>query len=424
MEAFAWEKKMNENIRVLLKPGEEKEISQGFPWVYDNEIALVKFPSKEGIKTVPFAECSAEDGAVVEVFASSGRFLGSGVINRKSKITVRMIGSIHADQILADTKNFWSKRVHDAVNIRRLFFSETDSCRLVFGEADFIPGLIAEKYVSQGKVYLVVQFLALACEVFRADILGALKNAVSPDFIYERSDADVRTKEGLEQTSGWLGRSGSEVIQIEENGVKLLVDIAHGQKTGFFLDQKHNRSIIRRFCRGKKVLDAFSHTGAFGLNAAAEGARQVVCADSSQEAVDMAGKNSALNGVSDRVSAVCADVFALLKQYEADGEKFDVIILDPPAFTKKAKAIEKAYGGYKEINLRAMRLLNEGGILVTCSCSQYFDENTFYSMIMHAACDSHRRVQVLQKLGAAPDHPVLLGYPKSSYLKCAVCRVL
>lgn len=415
---------MNENIRVLLKPGEEKEISQGFPWVYDNEIALVKFPSKEGIKTVPFAECSAEDGAVVEVFASSGRFLGSGVINRKSKITVRMIGSIHADQILADTKNFWSKRVHDAVNIRRLFFSETDSCRLVFGEADFIPGLIAEKYVSQGKVYLVVQFLALACEVFRADILGALKNAVSPDFIYERSDADVRTKEGLEQTSGWLGRSGSEVIQIEENGVKLLVDIAHGQKTGFFLDQKHNRSIIRRFCRGKKVLDAFSHTGAFGLNAAAEGARQVVCADSSQEAVDMAGKNSALNGVSDRVSAVCADVFALLKQYEADGEKFDVIILDPPAFTKKAKAIEKAYGGYKEINLRAMRLLNEGGILVTCSCSQYFDENTFYSMIMHAACDSHRRVQVLQKLGAAPDHPVLLGYPKSSYLKCAVCRVL
>lgn len=415
---------MNENIRVLLKPGEEKEISQGFPWVYDNEIALVKFPSKEGIKTVPFAECSAEDGAVVEVFASSGRFLGSGVINRKSKITVRMIGSIHADQILADTKNFWSKKVHDAVNIRRLFFSETDSCRLVFGEADFIPGLIAEKYVSQGKVYLVVQFLALACEVFRADILGALKNAVSPDFIYERSDADVRTKEGLEQTSGWLGRSGSEVIQIEENGVKLLVDIAHGQKTGFFLDQKHNRSIIRRFCRGKKVLDAFSHTGAFGLNAAAEGARQVVCADSSQEAVDMAGKNSALNGVSDRVSAVCADVFALLKQYEADGEKFDVIILDPPAFTKKAKAIEKAYGGYKEINLRAMRLLNEGGILVTCSCSQYFDENTFYSMIMHAACDSHRRVQVLQKLGAAPDHPVLLGYPKSSYLKCAVCRVL
>lgn len=415
---------MNENIRVLLKPGEEKEISQGFPWVYDNEIALVKFPSKEGIKTVPFAECSAEDGAVVEVFASSGRFLGSGVINRKSKITVRMIGSIHADQILADTKNFWSKKVHDAVNIRRLFFSETDSCRLVFGEADFIPGLIAEKYVSQGKVYLVVQFLALACEVFRADILGALKNAVSPDFIYERSDADVRTKEGLEQTSGWLGRSGSEVIQIEENGVKLLVDIAHGQKTGFFLDQKHNRSIIRRFCRGKKVLDAFSHTGAFGLNAAAEGARQVVCADSSQEAVDMAGKNSALNGVSDRVSAVCADVFALLKQYEADGEKFDVIILDPPAFTKKAKAIEKAYGGYKEINLRAMRLLNEGGILVTCSCSQYFDENTFYSMIMHAACDSHRRVQVLQKLGAAPDHPVLLGYPKSGYLKCAVCRVL
>lgn len=415
---------MNENIRVFLKPKEEREISQGFPWVYDNEIAGVKFPSKEGIRTASLEECSAADGTVVEVFASSGGFLGSGVLNRKSKITVRIIGSEHADRILADTKSFWSKKIRDAVNIRRLLFSGTDSCRLVFAEADFIPGLIAEKYVSQGKVYLVIQFLALACEAFRSDILDALKDAVSPDFIYERSDAAVREKEGLEEKSGWIGRSGSEVIQIEENEVKLLVDIAHGQKTGFFLDQKHNRENIRRFCRGKKVLDAFSHTGAFGLNAFAGGARRVVCADSSQEAVDMVNKNSALNGAGECITAVCADVFALLKQYEADGEKFDVIILDPPAFTKKAKAIEKAYGGYKEINLRAMRLLNEGGILVTCSCSHYFDENTFYSMIMHAACDSHRRVQVLEKRSAAPDHPVLLGYPKSSYLKCAVCRVL
>ncbi len=415
---------MNTNVRILLKPKEDKEISQGFPWVFDNEISTVKFPSGESIKTTSLTECDVKDGTIVEVCSNAGGFLGSGVINKKSKITIRMISNLHADQIAKDTKSFWSKKIWDAVNIRRTNFSETDSCRLVFGEADFIPGLIVEKYVSENHIYLVVQFLALACDIFRNEILAALKECIQPDFIYERSDAAVREKEGLEEKSGWIGKSGKEIIEIVENEVHLFVDIAHGQKTGYFLDQKFNRARIKNFCHGKKVLDTFTHTGAFGLNAIKGGARQVISVDISQSSVDMVNKNIELNNASEKMTAVCADVFDLLKKYEANGEKFDLIILDPPAFTKKAGKIEKAYGGYKEINLRAMRLLTEGGILVTCSCSHYFDENTFYSMIMHAAMDSHKKVQVLEKRGAGSDHPILLGYPKSEYLKCAICRVM
>lgn len=417
---------MTDTARILLKPKEDKEIAQGFPWVFDNEIHSVKFAAADGsgIKTTSLADCKVSDGSLVEVCTNAGGFLGTGIINRKSRITVRMIGCAHADIIAADTRSYWEKIVRDAANIRRLNYSDSDSYRLIFGEADFIPGLIVERYCEDDRVYLVVQFLALACEVFRDEIIEALKNVCSPYGIYERSDASVREKEGLAEQSGWIGAERNETITITENGVKIHVDIAHGQKTGYFLDQKFNRARAAEFCKRKKVLDTFSHTGAFGLNAVKAGARKVVSADISQEAVDMINRNIKLNNASKTMEAVCGDVFDLLKKYEADGEKFDVIILDPPAFTKSAKLIQKAYGGYKEINLRAMRLLNEGGILVTCSCSYYFDENTFYSMIMHAAMDSHKRVQVLEKRGAGPDHPVLLGYPKSEYLKCAICRVL
>ncbi|MDE5899162.1 MAG: class I SAM-dependent rRNA methyltransferase, partial [Treponemataceae bacterium] len=343
----------------------------------------------------------------------------------RSKIAVRFIGTGHADKIFADVRRFWEKRVSDAANIRRLHYTERDSYRLVFGEADWIPGLICERYCDEaGQVWLVVQFLARAAEVFRTEILAALEKVCRPAGVYERSDADVRAKEGLPEAAGWISGGGKTVITIVENGIRIKVDIAEGQKTGYFLDQKDNRRAVSMFCRGKRVLDAFAHTGAFGLNAAAAGAKEVVSVDSSPEAVELVRENAALNDAGASVRAVCADVFDLLKQYETDGEKFDVIILDPPAFTKSAKMIQKAYGGYKEINLRAMRLLNDGGILATCSCSQFFDANTFYDMLMHAAADSHRRVQILEKRGAGPDHPVLLGYPKSEYLKCAVCRVV
>ena len=418
---------MNCFARVFLNAKEEKEIQTGFPWVFDNEISHVKFrkSEKDEWNQTKLEDCTVENGSGVEVFTKAGGFLGTGIINRNSKITVRLISSEHADKVFENTKAFWEKRIFDAVNIRQLKYSPYDSYRLIFAEADFVPGLICERYCdSEGKIYLVVQFLAMACDVFRDEIISALEKAVHPDFIYERDDADVRNKEGLSETSGWIGKSGKTVITIVENEIKLSVDIANGQKTGYFLDQKDNRKIVGNFCHGKKVLDTFTHTGAFGLNAFKAGAKDVTSVDISPEAVEMVNKNIFLNGAGKVMKAVCADVFDLLKDYESKGEKFDVIILDPPAFTKSAKAIQKAYGGYKEINLRAMRLLNEGGILVTCSCSHFFDSHYFYDMLMHAAMDSHKRVQILEKRGAGSDHPVLLGYPKSEYLKCAICRVM
>ena len=426
---------MNNFSHVILKNKEDIELSQGFPWVYDNEIFSVKWLAEDGsgVKTTTLAEAQVKAGSAVEVYSSKGTFLGTGIFNPSSKIAVRLIGREHADKIMADPAAYWEKAVRNSVNIRALSFDRMDSCRIIYGEADFIPGLVAERYVAYSgertAVFVVVQFLSLACEVFRKEIIDSIKSVCKPDGIYERSDAPVREKEGLEQKTGWLLGTGAHfvkdgVITINENGIFLDVDIVNGQKTGYFLDQKFNRAAVASYCHGKRVLDAFSHTGAFGLNAAKAGAKSVVCADISQEAVDLISHNAESNGVSGKLTAVCADVFDLLRQYEEKGEMFDVIILDPPAFTKSARQIQKAYGGYKEINLRAMRILSEGGILVTCSCSYYFDENTFYSMVMHAAKDSHKSVQVLQKRGAAPDHPVLVGYPQSEYLKCAVCRVL
>ncbi len=421
---------MNNFPRVFLNNKEEKEIQQGFPWVFDNEISHIKHRADGGDdksewKNEALDQCSIEDGAVIEVYTKAGGFLGTGIINKKSKITVRIIGSEHADIIMADTAAYYEKKVLDAYNMRRMFYKDSDSYRLIFGEADFIPGLICERFCDEkGRIIIVAQFLSLSCEKFRQEILAALKKVCKPDAIYERSDASVRDKEGLPQTAGWIFGKGETQFTIVENGIKLGVDIANGQKTGYFLDQKFNRTAAAAFCKGKTVLDTFTHTGAFGLNAFKAGAREVTSVDISPEAVDMVKHNIKLNGAEKVMSAVCADVFDLLKQYETNGRKFDVIILDPPAFTKSAKMIEKAYGGYKEINLRALRLLNEGGILVTCSCSHFMETNMFCDMLMHAAMDSHKRLQILEKRGAGPDHPVLLGYPKSEYLKCVVCRVL
>lgn len=413
--------------RVFLKSKEENEVKQGFPWVFDNEIDSVKFDSEDGsgIKQTSLEEAVIEDGSVVEIFAKSGAFLGTGVINRKSKITVRVIGTDHADQIMADSGKFYEKKIQDAYDLRKLHYSIKDSYRLVYGEADFIPGLIVERYMDTKKnVYLVVQFSTLSCEVFRKEIMAALRKIIKPYGVYEKSDAPTREKEGLKLRSCWDGEVRDEKIVIRENDVLIEVDLVNGQKTGYFLDQKDNRKVVAGLSEGKRVLDTFTHTGAFGLNAFKGGAKEVISVDLSEDAVELVKKNIELNHAEGKMKAVCADVFDLLKEYEQKGEKFDLIILDPPAFTKNAKNIQKAYGGYKEINLRAMRLLNPNGILVTCSCSYFFDSEHFYGMVMKAAEDSKKRVQILAKFGAGPDHPVLLGYPKSEYLKCAVCRVV
>lgn len=412
--------------RVFLKPKEELEIKQGFPWIFDNEISHVKYQNEEnGVKQTPLAEAEVEDGSVVEVFANAGGFLGTGVINKKSKITVRLIGSEHADQIMADSQDYYLKKIQNAYDLRLLNFKKSDSFRLIYGEADFIPGLIVEHYCDVNEnVYLVCQFSTLSCEVFKKEIFHALRKVVKPYGVYEKSDAPSREKEGLSLRCCWEGEVRDEVITIKENGVLLEVDLKNGQKTGYFLDQKFNRKYAASLAHGKKVLDAFSNTGAFGLNCVLGGAKEVTAVDISPDAVELVRKNISLNHAEGKMTALCADVFDLLKEYEQSGEKFDMIILDPPAFTKSAKNIEKAYGGYKEINLRAMRLLNPNGILVTCSCSYFFDADHFYGMLMKAAEDSKKRVQVFAKFGAASDHPVLLGYPKSEYLKCAVCRVV
>lgn len=416
----------NNYPRLFLNAKEEKEIQQGFPWVFDNEISHFKHRADEKSewKNENLKECSIPDGTAVEVYTKAGGFLGTGILNKKSKITVRIISSEHGDQLFSDIGTFWKNKVQQAMDIRKSYYSELDSYRLIFGEADLIPGFIVERFCDiENRVFLVVQFLSLSCEIFRNELLQALKDVCQPDGIYERSDASIRDKEGLPQVAGWIGQSFDSDITIIENNLKLVVDIANGQKTGYFLDQKFNRVTAAQFCKGKRVLDTFTHTGAFGLNAFLAGAADVTSVDISPEAVEIVNKNIRLNKAEKTVKAVCADVFDLLKKYEADGEKFDVIILDPPAFTKSAKMIEKAYGGYKEINLRAMRLLKEGGILVTCSCSYFMESNMFCDVIMHAAMDSHKRVQILEKRGAGPDHPVLLGYPKSEYLKCVICKI-
>jgi 23S rRNA (cytosine1962-C5)-methyltransferase len=308
--------------------------------------------------------------------------------------------------------------------MRKLRYTPADSYRLLFAESDLVPGLIVERYAAiDGKVYLVVQFLTLGVDRFRDDIVAALREVVSPDGIYERSDVHVRGLEGIPERSGWIGAESDPVIVIRENGVELEVDLAKGQKTGYFLDQKDNRRLVASIASGRRVLDTFTHTGAFGLNACAGGAASVVSVDISEEAVATVNANIARNGAGDRMTAVAADVFDLLKQYEREGKTFDLIILDPPAFTKSAKMIEKAYGGYKEINLRAMKLLVSGGYLVTCSCSHFFTADHFYRMIQNAAMDAHRTAQILEKRGPGPDHPALVGYPESDYLKCALLRV-
>ena len=446
---------MNSKIypRVFLNKNEEKEILQGMPWVFDNEISYIKHrkTEKEEWKNETVAQCTVPNGEAVEVFSKAGGFLGTVIFNKNSKITVRIIGTEHADIIFADTFAYYEKKVQDAYDLRQMYYKTEDSYRLIFGEADLIPGLICERFCDEnGKVIIVIQFLSMSCDVFRKEILTAIKKICKPDAIFERSDGAVREKEGLTDVVGFVDLKSADFevalrepqgvvrsanlpsffqklaqpLIIVENGIKLGVDIVNGQKTGYFLDQKFNRAAAAQFCKGKRVLDTFTHTGAFGLNAFKAGAREVISVDISPEAVEMVNHNIKLNNAQSKMTAVCADVFDLLKQYEANDEKFDVIILDPPAFTKSAKMIEKAYGGYKEINLRAMRLLTPGGILITCSCSYFMETKMFCDVIMHAAMDSHKKIQILEKRGAGPDHPVLSGYPKSEYLKCVVCRVI
>ena len=392
---------------VVLKKREGRTLKSGGLWVYDNEIAQYK--------------ASFEDGDLIAVEDFDGYFMGYGFVNRKSKITVRVL-SRHKEQPV--TPAFLTGRVRSAWEYRKKVI-DTSSCRLIFGEADFLPGITIDKYED----VLVVESLALGIDRLKGYILAALVKILAEDGIairgiYERSDAKVRELEGLPREKGFLTAPFDTKIQITENGVRYIVDVENGQKTGFFLDQKDNRRAIHRLCKGAKVLDCFTHTGSFALNAAIAGASSVIAVDASDLAVEQARENARLNGLEDRVSFLCRDVFELLPELIAKGEQYDVVVLDPPAFTKSRNSIKAAARGYREINLRGMKLVRNGGYLVTCSCSHFMDPELFKKTIGEAARDAHRRLRQVEFKTQAPDHPILWSSDESYYLKFYIFQVV
>lgn len=395
-----------EHAIVTLKKGEGRTIKAGGAWIYDNEIANVVG--------------SFDDGDVVLVHDFDGYPMGKGYINRHSKIRVRML-TRHQEQEIDDA--FWKMRLQAAWDYRKATV-DTSSCRIVFGEADFLPGLVIDKFID----VLVVESLALGIDRYKEHLVDLLKEILAADGItirgvYERSDAKERLKEGMERVKGFMGAEFDTNVEIIENGVHYMVDVKEGQKTGFFLDQKYNRQSIRSICRGAKVLDCFTHTGSFALNAGQAGAASVLGLDASELGVEQAKKNAALNGLSDIVDFECADVFEKLPQMEAAGEKFDVIILDPPAFTKSRNSVKNAVKGYREINLRAMKLIRDGGYLATCSCSHFMTYELFTKTIGQAAANVHKRLRQVSFATQAPDHPILWAADTSYYLKFYIFQV-
>lgn len=397
---------MSEAI-VTLKKGEGRMLKSGGLWIFDNEIASILG--------------SFEDGDIVAVHDFDGYGLGKGFINRNSKIRVRMMTRNRHQEI---DEAFLKMRVQEAWDYRKKV-SDTGSCRVIFGEADFLPGLVVDKFSD----VLVVQSLALGIDRLKDQIVELLKEVLAADGIkirgvYERSDAKVRRQEGMELYKGFIGEAFDTNVEIEENGVRYMVDVKDGQKTGFFLDQKYNRKAIQHLCKDAKVLDCFTHTGSFALNAGYGGAKEVTGVDASELAVEQATLNSKLNGMEDRVKFICRDVFELLPELEEKGEKFDVGILDPPAFTKSRNSVKNAVKGYREINLRAMKLVRDGGFLATCSCSHFMTYELFTQTIHQAARNVHKRLRQVEYRTQAPDHPILWAAEESYYLKFYVFQVV
>ena len=396
-----------ESAVVRIKKGEGRSLKAGGMWIYDNEIDTIKGDFTNG------------DMVFVEDF--DGYPLGHGFINTNSRLTVRMM-SRKKDAVIDDA--FIEMRVRAAWEYRKTT-TDTSSCRIIFGEADFLPGIVIDKFAD----VLVVESLALGIDRFKTMILDQVKKVLAEDGIhirgvYERSDAKVRLQEGMERFKGFIGDPFDTKVEIVENNVHYMVDVKDGQKTGFFLDQKYNRLAIQRLCPGKRVLDCFTHTGSFALNAGLAGASSVLGVDASELGVAQAEENAALNGLSDTVHFRCADVFELLPELERQGETFDVVILDPPAFTKSRSSVKNAVKGYREINLRGMKLVTDGGYLATCSCSHFMTPELFEKTIREAASNVHKRLRQVEYRTQAPDHPILWsGDETSYYLKFFIFQV-
>lgn len=398
---------MNTPATVHIKKGEARALKAGGMWIYDNEIDRI--------------EGSFENGDIITVADFDGYILGYGFINTRSRLTVRML-SRKKDAVIDQA--FLEMRIRNAWEYRKQTV-DTESCRIIFGEADFLPGIVIDKFSD----VLVVESLALGIDRLKPAILSILQNILMEDGvkirgIYERSDAKVRLREGMERYKGFIGEPFDTNVEIRENGIRYLVDVMDGQKTGFFLDQKYNRLAIQKLCRGKRVLDCFTHTGSFALNAAAAGAREVIGVDASEHGIRQAVKNAALNGFSDRVSFLCADVFELLPRLEAQGEQFDVVILDPPAFTKSRNSVKNAVRGYREINMRGLKLVRDEGFLATCSCSHFMTPELFTEAVRQAAVSTRRRLRQVEYRAQSPDHPILWsGDDASYYLKFYIFQV-
>lgn len=397
---------MNDTI-VTLKKGEGRIIKAGGLWIFDNEIDTITG--------------SFKNGEIVNVRDFDGYPMGRGYINQNSKIRIRLM-TRHIDQPIDE--EFLRMRVQNAWDYRKTTV-DTSSCRIIFGDADFLPGLVVDKYED----VLVVQCLALGMEAFKLTIVNLLKEILKADGIqirgvYERSDANERTKEGLTKVKGFIGDEFDTSVEIQENGVRYLVDVVNGQKTGFFLDQKYNRLAMQRICKGKKVLDCFTHMGTFALNAGLAGATDVTGLDISEYAIQQAQENAKRNHLEQTVHFRCANVLDELPRLAQEGEKYDVVILDPPAFTKSREATKNAIKGYREINMKGLKLVKDGGYLATCSCSHFMTQELLAKTIQEAARSAHKQLRQVEFRTQSPDHPILWAADESYYLKFYIFQVV
>ena len=402
--------------RITITPKGERALTGGHPWVYKGEVLELSDP--------------VEDGALVDVVSRKGSWLGCGFYNSASKIRVRVVTRNANGDPSGDA--FWARRLRYAWDYRKAVMGETDSrcCRLIFGEADGFPGLTVDRFES----VLVAQVLSLGMERLKARLFPLLADMLRQDGqdirgIYERNDAALREREGMTQSKGWFPLPGETPpertdVDITENGIVYTVDFENGQKTGFFLDQKYNRLAVAKLARGRTVLDCFTHTGSFALNAAKGGAKRVTAVDVSEFAVQCAAENARRNGLDGVMDCVCANVFDLLPQLAEQPRTYDFIILDPPAFTKSRKTIHNAMTGYKEINYRAMKLLPRGGYLATCSCSHFASEELFVKMLRDAARDAGVQLRQIEARQQCADHPILWGVEETNYLKFFIFQVV
>jgi 23S rRNA (cytosine1962-C5)-methyltransferase len=398
---------MTQHTIVTFKKGEGRTIKAGGLWIFDNEIDTIRGTFK--------------NGDIVEVCDFDGYPMGKGYINQNSKIRIRMLTRNSKQEL---DRDFFRMRVQNAWDYRKNTV-DTSSCRVIFGEADFLPGIVIDKYED----VLVVESLTLGMEPLKVMIVELLKEVLAQDGIrirgvYERSDAKEREKEGLPRVKGFIGDEFDTNVEIVENGVHYMVDVVDGQKTGFFLDQKYNRLAIQRICKDKRVLDCFTHMGTFALNAGIAGAKEVTGLDISEYAVEQATANALRNHLSDTVTFRCADVLDELPRLAAAGEKYDVVILDPPAFTKSRQATKNAIKGYREINMKGMKLVKDGGYLATCSCSHFMTQELFAKTIREAARATHKRLRQVEFRTQSPDHPILWAADESYYLKFYVFQVV